>query len=145
VKASARFPAKEIGMIGAGNVSKRITGCAMVAVLIATLLWGGCISCSQYFMVSAGGAKRCCMPSGKCKDVPAQPSGVRECKIQPFSLKHAAVNVDHASILASCAALATPHPCTAPGLPEIHAIQTAAMTDFGSPPDLCVIHSVFRI
>ena len=48
-------------------------------LLLTTLVWGGCISCEQYFMF--GGAKSCCSPNGHCKTKtsPSQNSD-RECK-----------------------------------------------------------------
>jgi hypothetical protein len=48
-------------------------------LLFGTLVWGGCISCEQYFMWP--GAKSCCSPDGHCKTkTPKQQSSTRECK-----------------------------------------------------------------
>ena len=48
-------------------------------LLLATLVWGGCISCEQYFMWP--GAKSCCSPDGHCKTKTPKPqSSNRECK-----------------------------------------------------------------
>ena len=33
--------------------------------MLATLVWGGCISCDEYFMWP--GAKSCCSPDGHCR------------------------------------------------------------------------------
>jgi hypothetical protein len=51
----------------------------MSLVLAATLIWGGCISCEQYFMF--GTSKACCNPDGRCKTkAPVQNQAGRECK-----------------------------------------------------------------
>ena len=48
-------------------------------LLLTTLVWGGCISCEQYFMF--GGAKSCCSPDGHCKTKtpPTKQNPGREC------------------------------------------------------------------
>ena len=48
-------------------------------LLLTTLVWGGCISCEQYFMWP--GAKGCCSPNGHCKTkTPTPQNSGRECK-----------------------------------------------------------------
>ena len=48
-------------------------------LLLSTLVWGGCISCEQYFMWP--GAAGCCSPDGHCKSkTPTPRSADRECK-----------------------------------------------------------------
>jgi hypothetical protein len=49
-------------------------------MMLATLVWGGCISCDEYFMWP--GAKTCCSPNGRCKTkAPASPQKpARDCK-----------------------------------------------------------------
>jgi hypothetical protein len=48
-------------------------------LLVLTLVWGGCLSCEQYFMWSS--TKGCCSANGHCKTKSrsTSPSG-RECK-----------------------------------------------------------------
>jgi len=46
-------------------------------LLLTTLVWGGCISCEQYFMWP--GAKSCCSPSGYCKTKTPPLNSKREC------------------------------------------------------------------
>jgi len=48
-------------------------------LLLTTLVWGGCISCEQFFMWPS--AKTCCGANGQCKTKkPQPPQSSRECK-----------------------------------------------------------------
>jgi hypothetical protein len=114
----------------------------MAIVLTATMLWGGCLSCSQYFMFPmfpTARAKSCCLPSGGCKDKPAKSSSQAECVIQAMApAKAPAVPLSSFTVL----------PASAPVLRV--AARLDARRDDGpshqtSPPDLFLLHSVFRI
>ncbi|MGH9628850.1 MAG: hypothetical protein ACRD7E_11045 [Bryobacteraceae bacterium] len=37
----------------------------LALLLMVTLVWGGCVSCPQFFMI-AGGDESCCRPTGEC-------------------------------------------------------------------------------
>ena len=117
----------------------------MAMLLMATLLWGGCLSCAQYFMFPGGSAKHCCEPSGECKET-KQRSAPQECILQPFDLQHVQISPDHASILAASVSPAV--------LPSVFAISSDSYLssqveqralDHRPPPDLQLLHSVFRI
>lgn len=110
-------------------------------LLVVTLLWGGCLSCPQYFMFpnSHGG---CCHPDGHCKQVPSQQPASTECNIQPIAptsgvsdtaiqpvLLSAIIPADRVSIHA-----------IAPGTPRLE-----PGTLDPSPPDLYLLQSILRI
>jgi hypothetical protein len=62
-------------------VARAVSSLLMVLLLNCTLLFGGCISCSQFFMLPR--AKDCCK-AGKCErsqNVPAK----RECQRMPMA------------------------------------------------------------
>ena len=67
---------------------RKVANLAMALVLAATMLWGGCLSCSQYFMLASAAGKDCCEP-GKCKKTQSKPSAQDECTIQQVALKSA--------------------------------------------------------
>jgi len=117
----------------------------MSAILLATMLWGGCLSCAQYFMFPALTAKHCCMPSGECKKTPAKPSAPEECKIQPVSFRNGAVEQDHGTFLASSVTALPLARDWSPALPHGATAITLPLVDQGSPPDLNLLYSVLRI
>jgi hypothetical protein len=107
--------------------------------MLATLVWGGCISCDEYFMWP--GVKSCCMPNGHCKTkTPTSPQKPnRECKQIAFdhqkTLDHtidlpviAVVNID----------VAFPTLQTPGGWQDLVPVEP-------SPPDPQALHSVFLI
>jgi hypothetical protein len=115
----------------------------MATVLMATLLWGGCLSCAQYFMFPSVGAKTCCTPPGECKDTPSKPFSQGECRIQPVALAKATATPDRASILSPLAVL----PALAPTMATLRldVRKKACPANQASPPDLCLLHSILRI
>jgi hypothetical protein len=109
-------------------------------VLVATLLWGGCLSCSQYFMVPSSRAG-CCNPAGHCGKIP-QPQS-KDCHIQPFAPTKNSPDVT-APLTLMPLALST-DPTTSD---QLHLSSTRSPAFFvaeSSPPDLCLLYSVFRI
>jgi hypothetical protein len=109
---------------------RTIANFGLSVLLVAVLLWGGCISCSQYFQFSA--SHGCCDPVGHCRPTPVS----KTCSIQPM----------HVTALAHCVAPdATVASLTlAPPVPLFAALSEVAIVK-ESPPDLCKLHSVFRI
>lgn len=80
-------------------------------LLLATTMWGGCVSCDQFFMWRST-ASSCCSPSGHCKSKtrhskgvlsafhskapvktapPAKPQAQRDCKQLAFE-RHSAID-----------------------------------------------------
>jgi hypothetical protein len=118
-------------------------------ILTATLLWGGCLSCSQYFMFPSAGEKSCCNPAGECIPAPnsqsdRQPSS-QECFIQPVELSGVPSTLEHASIVLSSAAILPVQSFHLAPLPLSGLRETPQYSEAVSPPDLCLLHSVFRI
>ncbi len=123
---------------------RRAASCAMVMLVTATVLWGGCLSCPQYFTSAVSQAGHCCKPSGECKKT-QNSSAPKDCKIQPYSLAQTVVTPDHAAnLLASV--VATPGYGLVLVPPPTHAIVDVPMAgDCGSPPCLFLLFAVFRI
>jgi len=107
-------------------------------LLVSTTVWGGCISCEQYFMWP--GAKTCCAPNGHCKTKPFKSSQrARECNQIAFDHQKSAdlhIDLPVASIAASDLPARTFLPLT--GWPGPRPLAP-------SPPDLQVLHSTFLI
>jgi hypothetical protein len=107
-------------------------------LILTTFVWGGCVSCEQYFMVR--GAKSCCAANGRCKTkTPVKQSLGGECKQIAFDYqKSVAFSVDL--------------PVVAFGDFELPLVTEVAFTVTPrsnpiepSPPDLQVLHSTFLI
>jgi len=74
-----------------------ISSSLMSVLMVLTLLWGGCISCSQFFMFPKLVEKSCCNKSGQCER-PDEKEPVKECTKMPidaqgFASVHAGVAV----------------------------------------------------
>jgi hypothetical protein len=107
-------------------------------LLLATLVWGGCISCEQYFMFA--GAKSCCSPNGHCKTKnPTPQNSNRQCKQIAFD-HHKSVDLHIDLTAMAVARFELPaHPiATLESWPGYNLIEP-------SPPDLEILHSAFRI
>jgi hypothetical protein len=119
-------------------VRRTIASSLLSLLLLTTLVWGGCISCEQYFMLPQ--AKSCCAPDGHCKTKnPAKQNSGPECKLIVF---------DHEK----CVDLHIDLPAVAVvpfDLPLRTVMPVAAWHGTTpvepSPPDLQVLHSVFLI
>ena len=120
---------------------RTLANVGLCLVLLATLLWGGCLSCSQYFMFPGSGGG-CCDPSGHCGHVP-KPPAPNDCHIQPLTVtKTFTATVDLASLPVSAV------PVTIAVIVDADTTGARALGSVlpqASPPDLCLIHSVFRI
>ena len=107
-------------------------------LLLTTLVWGGCISCEQYFMWP--GAKSCCASDGHYKKkTPAQKTSGVECK--QMALEHQKSVDLHIDLPVVAVA-----PFQVP-LPAIQAMTTwrGVSPVEPSPPDLQILHSTFLI
>jgi hypothetical protein len=111
-------------------------------LLMATFLWGGCVSCEQFFMFP-GTKQTCCNKSGQCERPgknSSQPQN-KECKQLPFGLGGNAHAVPSPAILPACAV---------PELGKPPAAATVRLAPFGalldpSPPDRQALHATFLI
>jgi hypothetical protein len=54
-------------------------------LLVATLLWGGCVACPQFFQVPI--AKSCCDPAGHCKNTGKRSSHQKSCQFQQVEVQ----------------------------------------------------------
>lgn len=77
-------------MLAVESFVRRLLNTVCSFLVLATYLWGGCVSCEQFFMVP--GAKDDCCKHGKCKQSSqsdqkkSQSSeSVRSCATMPFS------------------------------------------------------------
>jgi hypothetical protein len=108
-------------------------------LLAATLLWGGCVSCEQFFMIGSS-AKSCCAPDGHCRTrtTPSRSDLSKECKQLAFEhskfLDHGFVPVASQSTLVTMPAIADSRAQSLPFAP----IEP-------SPPDLQTLYSTFLI
>ena len=60
---------------------------SFVSILLAvTMLWGGCISCPQFFMLP-GADTNCCDDTGRCKKKPQEPPTEKQCQTMPLELQ----------------------------------------------------------
>jgi hypothetical protein len=120
-------------------VRKAFASSVLSLLLLTTLVWGGCISCEQYFMF--GGPKSCCSPDGHCKTKkPASPQNARvDCNQIAFDhQKSVDLHIDLPVV--SAVQVELPVPAVAQ-LTRRHATYLAEP----SPPDLQVLHSTFLI
>ena len=107
-------------------------------LVVTTLIWGGCISCEQYFMWP--GVKSCCAPDGHCKTkTPTQQNSGRECKQIAFDHQKSVdlhIDLPVVAVVAFDLALSAVEPLVA--LQSTNPVEA-------SPPDLQVLYSIFLI
>lgn len=111
----------------------------LALLLLTTLVWGGCMSCEQYFMI--GGAKSCCSQDGHCKtkQPPAKQSPARECTQIAFDHHK---SIDHHIEFPLIAAFVRTVPLAViESVERSHGVKLIEP----SPPDLQVLHSTFLI
>jgi hypothetical protein len=119
-------------------VRRTLANSLLSLLLLTTLIWGGCISCEQYFMF--GGAKSCCAPDGHCKTKsPTQKDSERECKQIAFDHQK---SVDLHIDLPMVAVVTVDLPL--PSVQSLAAWLDSSAVD-PSPPDLQILHSTFLI
>ena len=120
-------------------VRRTLASSLLSLLLVTTFLWGGCISCEQYFMF--GGAKDCCAPDGHCKSkVPVENTPDRACNQIAFDHhRHADLSVClPVPVIASIlSADFTPERAPIP--------HREFRPSEPSPPDLQILHSTFLI
>ena len=107
-------------------------------LLLTTLVWGGCISCEQFYMWP--NVKSCCGANGRCKTKKSQDSQTtRECKQIAFEhQKSVDLQVDLPIIGA-------PPPDLLPRIAEPFTRSSRLQVIEPSPPDLQVLHATFLI
>jgi hypothetical protein len=107
-------------------------------MLLTTLLWGGCISCEQYFMWA--GTKSCCGSDGHCKrKTPAEKKSGAECRQIAFDhQKTPDLHIDLPVIAVARFEIPLPTVKTIAPRRDLSPVEP-------SPPDLQILHSTFLI
>jgi hypothetical protein len=103
-------------------------------LLLATLIWGGCVSCPQYFVtqVDQSDAHGCCH-----KPAPDRASTAKSCTLQAYDLSAYGLHAVEAPADAGVAA---------PGLaPPAPTVAVVAVTPSATPPDLLALHRILLI
>ncbi|MDQ2777231.1 MAG: hypothetical protein M3Y57_20290 [Acidobacteriota bacterium] len=116
---------------------RAFTSSLLSLLLLATVLWGGCISCEQYFMWS--GAKSCCAADGHCRTkTPVKQGSDRQCKQIAF---------EHQKSVTLHAPPATPTSFIRFSPLSIEPLTRSSWANWAepSPPDIQVLHSTFLI
>jgi hypothetical protein len=111
-------------------------------VVTATFLWGGCVSCEQYFMFP-GKRQPCCNQSGQCERPSKTPGGPEKQDCNRLPLQRG----DHGQIVPLPAILPA---AVAPQVPLFFSATLLRADDFEalvdpSPPDLQALHATFLI
>jgi hypothetical protein len=111
-------------------------------LLMATLVWGGCVSCPKFFMFSQD-EKSCCKKSGECEK-PMKPQPVKE---ECSKLSFAFGSTDSHELTVSFVALAAVDGIAPAVLPAPGGLSVDPETGPPrySPPPLFLKHSAFLI
>ena len=112
-----------------------ISSSALSLVLFVTLMWGGCISCPQFFMFPTA-HKNCCDKAGKCER-PTKSASPKECKRMPLEQQ----NAWQAQIELGVCRIPAEALCVASG--SIQLAQVPLIEH--PPPDLTLINSTLLI
>ena len=120
------------------KVQHRLLSFACCMMMSLTLIWGGCVSCEQYFMVG-GGARQCCAPNGHCKSKPGSPSRA-EIKCSQIAAEQQQIAV---VVVPQTQWMKAPVPVVA-GLDTDFLRRSPQPLDT-SPPDLFTLHSSYLI
>src|SRR5262245_29195253 len=128
-------------MLG-GAVFKALSSTLLSLLMIVTLLWGGCISCPQFFMFpTAKAEKSCCQKNGQCER-PTKSAPAKDCKRLPLEPQGFASA--HLELAAAADVLDT-----IIVLPQFDATSLAYHHEITasehSPPDLNILHATFLI
>src|SRR5882672_1627916 len=99
--------------------------------MIATLLWGGCVSCSQFFMFP-GSQKGCCDKAGQCEKRPGSSAPKIDYKRLPLALQR--LGDAHADLPPSSSMNAAVEIARTPALAFLFAASDVRRVEH-SPPD----------
>jgi hypothetical protein len=123
-------------------VFRAITNSLLSLFMVATFMWGGCVSCEQYFMFPGKQLRSCCNKSGQCErpgKVPTKPQQ-QDCNRLPLGPGGSAHQVHPPpAVPAVIAEFVSPYSSSA--------LRVAAFDVLlePSPPDLQVLHATFLI
>jgi hypothetical protein len=120
------------------DVRRALASSLLSLLLLTTVVWGGCISCEQFFMWP--GAKTCCGANGQCKTKKSQRSQrSRECK--QIAVDHQKSVDLHVDLPVAAVSLSDFLPRIAERFTRwsrLHVVEP-------SPPDRQALHSTFLI
>lgn len=124
-------------------VLRAVSSSALALLLVVTLMWGGCISCPQFFMFpgKANGTKSCCNAAGKCTRTPAKTPVRQECQKMPMEAHasgHLSTEPPAADGLWTIVRITQPYSGT------LRAHQRELAIEY-APPDRQALHSTFLI
>jgi len=127
-------------------VYRAFSSAILSALMTLTLLWGGCISCDQFFMLSK--AKTDCCKKDVCErpsKAPAktEPEGCEKMPLDQPSRMHSESDATANSIFVPVVGIATLSHSMAPATLIHH--PPAFQPVLGSPPDLRILNSSFVI
>jgi hypothetical protein len=119
-------------------VIRAIPNLLLSLLMVATLLWGGCVSCSRFFMFPS--AKTDCCSKGKCER-PTNSAPQKECNRMPLGLQGAT----HGHAELAMVAVAETVDIAQPPAPIRFAVTQGTPLLEHSPPDLNVLNATFLI
>ena len=117
-------------------------------LLVVSYLWGGCISCSQFFMLPGSKGhcceeRRCKNPVKKSNDRAGSPTTPQDCQTMP--LERTSTAHSHSDLAARLTDISVP----ATDFIELARSHAKATIEFdptaGSPPDIPVIDAALLI
>jgi len=120
------------------DVPRSLASSLLSLLLLTTFVWGGCISCEQFFMFP--GVKSCCGSNRQCKTkkTPA-PQTTRECK--QIAFEHQKSTDLHTDLPVGAT---SPADVLSRVAEPLSRPSREALTD-PSPPDLQALHATFLI
>jgi hypothetical protein len=122
-------------------VLRLVASSVLSLLLVATFLWGGCVSCEQYFMFP-GKHQPCCNKSGQCErpDKSSPKPEKQDCNRLPFE------RTGNAHILPMPAVLpAIVAPALLSSAPILTRLTAAEVLLDPSPPDVQALNVTFLI
>ena len=117
-------------------------------LLVASYLWGGCVSCEQFFMLPGSNGhccekRRCKNPAKKSSDRSGSQTAQQDCQTMPLERSSSAHS--HVDFGAPLAIIAVP----AADVIDLTHSEARAVTEFdftaGSPPDIPLTNSALLI
>jgi hypothetical protein len=123
-------------------VLRSIASSALSVLVVATFLWGGCISCEQFFMFP-GKQQQCCNKSGQCER-PGKSSPkpqTQDCNRLPLDRGGNAHVVPPPALLRADITADIAHRC----LPALFRVTAFDVLLDPSPPDLQALNATFLI
>lgn len=110
-----------------GEMFQRGANLLLSLLLVATLLWGGCVACPQFFQTPLA-KKSCCDPAGHCRRTKTDSSQRKPCQFQQLELQQ--------KVKPPVPLIAVIHPILASPIAslELRELMRASEARLGSPP-----------